>query len=71
MPFPIDGSPSTLWTLTGDDKLASCKVRFVPIGVEARVRTFPYGDEALKWAEEERRKLLANGCAVPASPAGE
>jgi hypothetical protein len=78
--FPFDPAPVTLWTLAGSDKVASCEVRFVPIGVETRVltngkllyaRTFPNGDEALKWAEEERSKLLANGCAVPTSPARE
>ena len=75
MPFPFDPAPCTLWTLTRDDKLASCEIRFVPIGVEARVkrngkrlyaRTFPNGDEALEWAEGERVEMLAKGWGVPA-----
>jgi hypothetical protein len=37
MPFPFDPSPTTLWTLTDNEKLASCEVAFVPIGVQARV----------------------------------
>jgi hypothetical protein len=70
VPFPFDPSPVTLWTLINDGKLASCKVRFVPVGVEARVltngkllyaRTFPTGDEALQWAEDERQGHLAKG----------
>jgi hypothetical protein len=69
-PFPLDHAPSTLWTLTRDDKLASCEVRFVPIGVEARVmrngkllyaRTFTTGDEAIAWAEEERERMVKEG----------
>ena len=36
MPFPFDPAPTVLWTLSVDGKLASCEVRFVPIGVEAR-----------------------------------
>lgn len=52
----FDPQPAHLWTLTRDDKRASCEVQFVPIGVEARVmrngnllyaRTFSTGDEAL------------------------
>jgi hypothetical protein len=55
MSFPFDPAPVILWTLTREEKLASCDVRFVPIGVEARVltngkllyaRTFPTGDDA-------------------------
>ena len=37
MPFPFDPSPTILWTLTDNQKLASCEVAFVPIGVQARV----------------------------------
>ena len=37
MPFPIDPSPSTLWTLTNGEKFASCEIAFVPIGVKATV----------------------------------
>lgn len=68
MPFPFDPSPATLWSVTDDEKLASCEVRFVPIGVKGTVmrngklldaRTFPTGDEALEWANEEHRTLLA------------
>jgi hypothetical protein len=75
MPFPFDLSPSTLWTLTDDEKLASCEVAFVPIGVQARVlrngellycRIFTNGDEALAWAEEERQGYLAKGW-IPAT----
>lgn len=70
MPFPMDSSPSPLWTLHLDGKAASCDVRFVPIGIEVRVfrngrllyaRTFPTGDEALLWAEEERVQLAERG----------
>jgi len=74
MPFPFDPAPTTLWTLTRDDKLASCEIRFVPIGVEARIlrdgkllhaRTFPNGDDTLKWAEAERVEMLAKGWSGP------
>jgi hypothetical protein len=73
VPFPFDPSPTILWTLTDDEKLASCEVAFVPIGVQARVlrngellysRIFTSGDEAVAWAEEERQKLLAQGWSV-------
>jgi hypothetical protein len=49
-------------------------VRFVPIGVEARVmrngkllyaRTFPNGDVALEWAEEEEVDMLVKGWLIP------
>jgi hypothetical protein len=62
-PFPFDPSPSTLWTLQRDGTVASCCVRFAPIGTEVRMfrnesllmsQVFPSGDEALAWAEEER-----------------
>jgi hypothetical protein len=70
MPFPFDPSPSQLWSLTRDEKVASCEVRFVPNGVEVRVlrngkrlfsRTFPSGEEALKEAEEERERMIIGG----------
>jgi hypothetical protein len=70
MPFPFDPSPSTLWTLSVDAKLASCEVRFVPIGVEAKAltngnllyaRTFSNGDDALAWAAGERKELPEKG----------
>jgi hypothetical protein len=66
VPFPFDPTPVTLWTLAGSDKLASCEVRFVPIGVEARIlrdgrllysRTFRTGDQSLAWAEERQEHL--------------
>jgi hypothetical protein len=35
-------------------------------------RTFPTGDEALEWAEEERQKMVEQGWSVPTpSPARE
>jgi hypothetical protein len=67
MPFPFDPSPSTLWTLHRDCKVASCDVRFVPLGNEVRMlrngallmsRIFENGEEALAWAEEERQRML-------------
>jgi hypothetical protein len=73
VPFPFDPSPTILWTLTDDEKLASCEVAFVPIRVQTRVlrngellysRIFTSGDEAVAWAEEERQKLLAQGWSV-------
>lgn len=76
MPFPFDPAPATIWTLTTDEKLASCEVAFMPSGVEARVkrngrllyaRTFPNGDEALEWAEGERVEMLAKGWKTPSS----
>jgi hypothetical protein len=60
-------------TLTNGEKLASCEIAFVPIGVKATVmrngkllyaRTFPTGDKALEWAEEERVKMLVQGWSV-------
>jgi hypothetical protein len=75
MPFPYDPSPSTLWTLHRDGKIASCDVRFVPIGSEVRMfrnesllmsRIFRSGDEALAWAEEEQARLFNNGWTAPA-----
>jgi hypothetical protein len=35
--FPFDTDPSILWTLTLDNKLASCEVHFLPNGTEMRV----------------------------------
>lgn len=70
MPFPFDPSPSTLSTLHRDGKVASCDVRFVPLGNEVRMlrngsllmsRISPTGDEALAWAEEGRERLVENG----------
>ena len=75
MAFPFDPSPATLWTLTDKNKLASCELRFVPIGVQARVlwngellysRIFTNADEALAWAEEERQAYFAKGW-IPAT----
>ena len=59
----LDPNPSVLWIKNLDGVVATCDVRFVPIGVEVRMlrnerllmsRIFPSGDEALAWAEEER-----------------
>jgi hypothetical protein len=70
MPYPFDPSSATVWTLVREDKVASCDVSFVPIGVEARImrngtllyaRTFPTGDETLAWAAGERQDLLEKG----------
>ena len=70
MPFPFDPSPTTLWTLSDGEKLASCEIAFVPIGVKATVmrngkllysRIFANGDEATAWAEEERRRHFEKG----------
>jgi hypothetical protein len=66
--FPFDPSPATLWSLTSDEKFASCEIAFVPIGVKARVmrnrkllysRIFSNGDDAVAWAEEKRQGHLA------------
>jgi uracil DNA glycosylase superfamily protein len=71
--FPFDPSPTTLWTLTNCEKLATCEVAFVPIGVQARVlrngellysRIFTSGDEAVAWVEEERQGHLAKGWTI-------
>ena len=70
MTFPFDPSPATLWTLTNGEKLASCEVAFVPIGVKATVmrngkllysRIFATGDEATAWAEEKRKGNIDKG----------
>ena len=73
MAHPFDPAPGLLWTLTKADMEASCDVRFVPIGVEARVkrngkllyaRAFPKASETLEWAEGEKREHLENGWAA-------
>ena len=73
MPFPFDPAPATLWTRTRDGKVASCEVRFVPSGVEAKImrdgkllysRTFPKADDAMEWAEDERVEMLAKGWTI-------
>jgi hypothetical protein len=70
VPLPFDTSPSTLWTLHRDGKVASCEVGFVPLGSEVRMlrkgsllmsRIFSTGDKALAWAEEERERLIDGG----------
>jgi hypothetical protein len=75
MPCPFDPSPSTLCTLHFDGKVASCDVRFVPLGSEVRMlrndsvlmsRIFESGEEALVWAEEQRGRLLNSGWIAPA-----
>ena len=69
MPFPFDPSPSTLWTLDRDGKVASCELRFVPNDNEVRMlrngsllvsQVFSDGDEALAWVEEERERMLGD-----------
>jgi hypothetical protein len=66
----FDPAPGILWTLTKEGREASCDIRFVPIGVEARIkrngkllyaRTFPLAVETLEWAEEERQEHVASG----------
>jgi hypothetical protein len=73
MPFPFDPSPSTLWTLHRDGKVATCDVQFVPIGSEVRMlrngsplmsRIFESGEEALAWAEEKRQRMLGHDWSV-------
>ena len=73
MPFPFDPSPSTLWTLRRDGKVASCEVRFVPLGNEVRMlrngsvlmsRIFESGKETLAWTEEERQRMLGHDWSV-------
>jgi len=63
-----------LWTLTQDDKVASCEIAFVPIGVEARIlrdgkllyaRTLANSDDTVAWAESERKGHLANDWTTP------
>jgi hypothetical protein len=74
VPFPFDPNPSTLWTLTRESKVASCEVRFVPIGVEMRMlrdgrllwaQTFESGEEALGQAAEYRVQMIANDWIMP------
>ena len=73
MPFPFDPSASTLWTLHRDGKVASCELRFVPLGNEVQMlrngsalmsRIFENGEEALTWAEEERQRMLGHDWSV-------
>jgi hypothetical protein len=73
VPFHFDPSPSTLWTLHRDGKVASCEVRFIPIGSEVRMlrngallmsRILENGEEALAWAEEERPRMLGHDWSV-------
>ena len=61
---------SVIWTLTFEDKCASCEIAFVPNGVEGSVlrngrrlysRVFPTGEETLEWAGGERKDLIAKG----------
>jgi hypothetical protein len=77
MPFPFDPSPAVLWTLTNDDKLASCEIAFVPTGVETRImrngkllyaRRFPNGDATLEWAEAERVEMLRAATRIRSAP---
>ncbi len=74
MAIPYDAAPYTLWSLDGEEKVASCQVRFVPIGTEVRIlrnatllmsRIFVAGDEALAWAEEQGQEHLAAGWRQP------
>ena len=69
----FDPHPAHLWTLTRDDQIASCDVRFVRSGVEVRVlrkgtrlfsRIFDNGDDALTEAREEQLRMLADGWQV-------
>jgi hypothetical protein len=55
--------------LLADRKVASCEVRFVPLGNEVRMlrngsllmsRTCERGDEALAWSEEGRQRMLGH-----------
>ena len=66
---PFAPSLSMLWTLHLDGKVASCDVRFVPLGTEVQMlrngallmsRIFGSGEEALAWAEEERQRMLGH-----------
>ena len=70
--MPFDPAPTLLWTMHRHDaKVASCELGFTPLGAEIRIlrdtsllysRILPTGEEALAWAEEERRRLIAQGC---------
>ena len=62
-----------LCTLHLDGKVASCDVRFVPLGTEVQMlrngallmsRIFESGEEALAWAEEERQRMLGHEWSV-------
>jgi len=66
----VEDQPTTLWTLRKAERLASCRVKLVPYGVEVDVladgalivtRVFENGDEALAWAEEKRAARAAQG----------
>jgi hypothetical protein len=55
--FPFDPSPSTLWTLHLDGKVASCDLRFVPNGAQVEMlrngallisRIFESGEEGAR-----------------------
>ena len=55
--------------LQRDGKVASCELRFVPLGNEVRMlrngsvlmsRIFESGEVALAWAEEERQRMLGH-----------
>ena len=57
-------------TLHRDGKVASCELRFVPLGTEVRMlrngsllvsEVFSSGDDALALANEERERMLADG----------
>ena len=67
VPFPFDPSPAILWTLTNGEKLASCEIAFVPIGVKATVMRngkllhSRILRAATAWAEEERAGHVAKG----------
>jgi hypothetical protein len=61
----LNDPASPLWTLRNEDgEFVECLARLIPAGVEIEIvvdssrlcsRTFESGEEALKWAEEERR----------------
>jgi hypothetical protein len=68
--FPFDSAPTLIWTVCRDSKIATCEVRFVPIGVEVRVlrngnllwsQIFASGDHALLETEKEKERMLAEG----------
>jgi hypothetical protein len=69
MSFPFDPSPSTLWTLHLDGKVATCQLQFVPNGNQVQMfrnesllmsRIIESGEGALAWAEEERQRMLGH-----------
>ena len=70
-------SPSVLWNVSRDGKLAFCEARFVPNGVEISVmqngtrafsRTFPSSNAALNTAADERTRMLRAGWQEPTDP---